>query len=777
MKGNYSIPRGRGPAFALPTFAMTTLPRLLAFQASISIATLTLASGTGFAITTIQKHGQNQGGQHGGNSGGGSPAPAPAPAPRPAPTPAPAPSVNPSGNSGGGGISVSRNPSSPPPQPSRNPAPPIVNNPPVINNPPVTNNRPPVVDRTPQPNFPNTNNRPEPGGRSPVARPEPPVSSSPPSSGHNYNNPSDNYNPPPSRGPSNGGFNRPTDNTPPITSAPPITSHPDANDRPGYNSPNNDDSERRSYPSPSNWKIRYGDQGDTRKNSSPRPAPPTTGPIGSDINNRPGRPNTNNPPAGAPLTGGFGSDDSIRNRYKNPTPRPNSGVPITNNPSGAAERKPVDRKHSNDVGRPSEVNTTHPKGNKGSVEAEPKNAPRVRHNRAEQIAKVDPKTTEVLQKTLTKAGKAKSTSKASKAFVSGLFSGGVNAAACLGASSAAGANFSWYNYLNYGYGGYGGAFYPIGGCFNSYWNCHSYFSFQLGFGSSWSAAGLAFFVGSPNFWYYPAAYCGSYYSSYYGNWGHGYPYYSYPHHSYPYYSYPYYPDYSAYYYNPPVVYQTEYIYYPEVHETTVYVPYEVEKKYYDPNPPAEQPREPVAETSSAPTPPRLPKTSPPSPTVMLADRYISLGDIYFRLGHYDRAVESYQKALSQDPSDANLHFILSDALFAVANYHDAAAEILTAIQLDPGLAESNADKREFYGIPADYNQHIASLEQYINENSADADAWLVLGYNQYFKKEYKLARVAFDKARELASPSTRRGAELFLAVVDVRLAQAAAEKK
>lgn len=762
---------------------MNNTPRPLFLSSTLSLAALALAAGAADAAT-IQggKHGgQNQGGS---NSGGASrapspapapaprPSPAPAPAPAPAPRPSPSPNINPGGNSGSGSVTPSRGPSAPPPAPSRDFAPQPSNRPS-----PVDVDRGPTRDPGPPPRV-----DPQPS-RNPVSRPEPPTVSGP-RPGNNYNPPpsynspegSNRYNPPPvynNPAPENN-TRGPVHNSPPSVEGPPTTSNP------GYDS---GQVERPSYPRPSEWRIRYSDTG--------KPSRPETGTLSNGNNNTennngssPRRPGSGKAGsvAPAPVFPGTSGGNS-RDRYKNPSPRPAPSVPATGNPDSVTNGKPGRRGPAESPAIHDRLKNPAPSrdATPGKITKDDLKIPRVRHARAESIAKADTATAGAANDVLAVAGKAKSTSKASKAFVSGLFSGGAGAAACYGSSHAHNANFSWYNYINFGIGS------PVGFSWFNYWNVHSYFSFQIGYSSCWSNAGYGFVNGSPWWWTGPAAYCGSYYGSlfyspyYHPHWGAFYhPSYFYTGTYYPYDYYPvtYYPAYV----DPIIIDRTQYIYYPEVHESTVYVPYETEKRY-------ETPAEPAPLTVEARSggglstdsrPPVVPpsKSAPaPTPSAMLADRYVSLGDIYFRLGHYDRAVESYERAVTQDSRDPNLHFILSDALFAVGNYHAAAAEILTAISLDPGLVESTADKRDFYGIPDDYNLHIASLESWVKDHSDDADAWLVLGYNQYFRKDYKLARVAFDRARELANPVTRRAAELFLAVVDVRLAEAAAAVK
>ncbi len=323
----------------------------------------------------------------------------------------------------------------------------------------------------------------------------------------------------------------------------------------------------------------------------------------------------------------------------------------------------------------------------------------------------------------------------------GILSGGVGVATSVSVATTSGAVFSWYNYANYGIGFFGPAYYP--------WNCASKYSFYLGYSSAWGIGCASFGWGSPYWWCYPSAYWASPW------WGYAAPYPAY---------------YAPVYWAPS--YASSVVYYPVPYQETVYVP-------------AEQPSaapveyEPQAPVVAEPAPVRLRETdapiAPPRITSeLLADRYVALGDLYFRIGRYDRAVETYRKAIAHSERDANLRFILSDALFAVGSYSEASREIREAIRLDPTLVESRADKRSFYGVLGDFDAHVERLLRWLERDPTDGDAWLVLGYNRYFRGELGLARECFDRAALLLPAGERRAAELFLASTEVRIAENAA---
>ncbi|MFN0207194.1 MAG: tetratricopeptide repeat protein [Planctomycetota bacterium] len=771
---------------------LATLPLALTVGLASSASAGTLAfSELMIPKLVIQKGGAQKGGSQGGQHGGGgrsAPSPSPAPAPAPAPRSSPPPSINSGGSRSGG--SISPVPSNPRPAPSipsvsrppvdHNPRPPVTHNPPSSGG--SVNNRPSPPTRgsdSPRPDFgpsiPDSYNRPE--------------SNSRPDNNNSSNNNSSRipYDPPEHYGNNN------NPSRPPVTTNPYAgTGAPISNDqnsmRPGDSVDTPDPAHSSPYARPSQWSTRYSDTVRQNKKSDPRP------PLNPNKteSNRPGtgaspRPSAENldprPSSGSvdlPKTHDIPKTQS-RERYKNAErPKP---APIVTSPAASDSARPNSNAETitNNGRQPGRYSPPEPKTREtragsnrivdnNSIGKSQLNTPRIRSNRANQIEKT---AAEEAGKVLAKVGKAKTTSAASKAFVSGLFLGGAPAAVSLGVSFG---KFSWYNYINYGYGyGYG---------FNPYWyygTCHSALSFSIGFNSCYSTFGYGFYNNSPWWWTGPYNYYASYWNTYYCNPYYATPgYYYYPAAYYPVYSYPAY-AYPAYYYPEKT---TEIIYYPVVEETTVYVPAGDSDTSYNNGNNESYDRNAYERSDPAPyTPvkPRIAAGAPAptnvSPSAVLADRYVGLGDIYFKLGHYEKAEESYKRALTYDSHDANLHFIMSDALFANGKYTEAAAEILAAIQIDPSLVESHADKRAFYGASADLDLHIKNLHAWIQDHSSSADAWLVLGYNQYFRGEIAASRDAFTKAKEWSVGSMRRAAELFLAAADVRLAEAAASGK
>jgi tetratricopeptide (TPR) repeat protein len=150
----------------------------------------------------------------------------------------------------------------------------------------------------------------------------------------------------------------------------------------------------------------------------------------------------------------------------------------------------------------------------------------------------------------------------------------------------------------------------------------------------------------------------------------------------------------------------------------------------------------------------------------LAERFVLEGDTHFREGRYQDAADAYLQALTHVPADGSIHFVLSDALFALGDYHYAAYVIRKGLELEPDLARSDVDKRTFYGNPADFAKHLASLRDYISDHAFDAAAHLVLGYNLLFSADHSGAENALRRALDLNPGET--AAKTFLDAIAAR---------
>lgn len=201
-------------------------------------------------------------------------------------------------------------------------------------------------------------------------------------------------------------------------------------------------------------------------------------------------------------------------------------------------------------------------------------------------------------------------------------------------------------------------------------------------------------------------------------------------------------------------YSSWYCYYPAVTTTIVYptetrIVYADTVSYVDPGPTG-----PVggAAVVGVPAPAE-------SPLTIVAQRYLELGDRAFREGRYTDAVQFYAKAVEFAPDQGGLYLVLSDALFAAGDYHYGAYAVRRALELDPGLVETQVDKHAFYPQPEIFDQQLAVLERYVTEHPSDRDARLVLALN------YLFAGRAVEASGILGAPSAVRPGDQAAALV------------
>jgi cytochrome c-type biogenesis protein CcmH/NrfG len=158
----------------------------------------------------------------------------------------------------------------------------------------------------------------------------------------------------------------------------------------------------------------------------------------------------------------------------------------------------------------------------------------------------------------------------------------------------------------------------------------------------------------------------------------------------------------------------------------------------------------------------------------LAQKYVNLGDFYFREERFTEAADSYARARTYLPNDASLHFLLADAVFATGDYHFAAFLIGEAIRLDPAMARADADKRQYYGKPATFEAQLGKLEAYLKDKPYDAMGWLVMGYNQKFAGHPDEAKKSFGRVLEIEPEN--RSAKAFLEALENPAPKPEAEK-
>ena len=135
--------------------------------------------------------------------------------------------------------------------------------------------------------------------------------------------------------------------------------------------------------------------------------------------------------------------------------------------------------------------------------------------------------------------------------------------------------------------------------------------------------------------------------------------------------------------------------------------------------------------------------------MQLAKKYVELGDFYFQATRYEAAAEAYAKARNYMPTDASVHLVLADAVFANGDYHYAAFLVAEAVRLEPQIVTADTDKRDFYGDAADFDAQFDALQRYCDDKPYDVWARLLLGYNLRFTERSEEAAAAFRRVLTL----------------------------
>jgi len=105
----------------------------------------------------------------------------------------------------------------------------------------------------------------------------------------------------------------------------------------------------------------------------------------------------------------------------------------------------------------------------------------------------------------------------------------------------------------------------------------------------------------------------------------------------------------------------------------------------------------------------------------------------FQQGDYPRALQFANAAVKEMPQDALLHEFRALCLFAVGDYHNAAAVLNAVLAVGPGWDWTTMSS--LYPTVDDYTAQLRNLEQYLAQHPAAADARFVLAY-QYLTMGY-----------------------------------------
>ena len=129
------------------------------------------------------------------------------------------------------------------------------------------------------------------------------------------------------------------------------------------------------------------------------------------------------------------------------------------------------------------------------------------------------------------------------------------------------------------------------------------------------------------------------------------------------------------------------------------------------------------------------------------------GDMAFRNGRYQHAVDEFQIADSIVRYSPESHLSLVHGLFALAEYHRASYHLRKALEYFPELPLAQLEIREFYGQDSrgDFDEHFGKLQKKTQGEHADTDALLVQAYIRYFDGQPDEAAASLRAARTRAA--------------------------
>jgi tetratricopeptide (TPR) repeat protein len=119
----------------------------------------------------------------------------------------------------------------------------------------------------------------------------------------------------------------------------------------------------------------------------------------------------------------------------------------------------------------------------------------------------------------------------------------------------------------------------------------------------------------------------------------------------------------------------------------------------------------------------------------------------FLAGDYQGALAKYDAAIPDLKDDPIVHELRALALFALGDYHEAAATLNALLAVAPGMDWQSM--RNQYPDVATYTKQLRALEQFLRDHPDDAAARFVLGYHYLVTNFADAAAKQFEKVVEL----------------------------
>lgn len=141
------------------------------------------------------------------------------------------------------------------------------------------------------------------------------------------------------------------------------------------------------------------------------------------------------------------------------------------------------------------------------------------------------------------------------------------------------------------------------------------------------------------------------------------------------------------------------------------------------------------------------------------------GEAEFKAGHYSSAVQAWRHALVDEPKNGGVVLMLSQALFAVGQYDEAAGAAQFGLSLAPADKWGTVVTRykELYGNYQDYTDELRRLEKARDATPDLPSLHFLLGYHFGYLGYPKHAVKELEKTIELApkDETARKLLEVF----------------
>ncbi len=158
---------------------------------------------------------------------------------------------------------------------------------------------------------------------------------------------------------------------------------------------------------------------------------------------------------------------------------------------------------------------------------------------------------------------------------------------------------------------------------------------------------------------------------------------------------------------------------------------------------------------------------PANPPTSLGTDYVMLGENDFRAGKYQEAIGAFRHAIVDEPNNAGLMLMISQALFQTGQWTQAAAATELAMGALPEDKWGTVVQHytQLYGNINDYTSQLKNLENAVKEKPNDPALRFLLGFHYGYLNYPPQSLRELGKAVELEGrdPAARRLHDLFAA--------------